>query len=197
MHLPRQPRVWYPGAEYHITTRGNRKTPLFYDAQDRHIYLKYLSETRTEFSFDLYSYCLMTNHIHLQLKSHDTHIQQIMKKLNHRYAYYFNRKYDFIGHVFQGRYFSKLVESPAYQLDVSKYIHLNPVHADLATLPSLYEWSSYRTYVHFERLPAVNPYPILSQFPYPQNIEYQKYVENDPTASITGKDLSEEILAPI
>ncbi|MGM7703033.1 transposase [Pseudalkalibacillus sp. Hm43] len=194
--MPRQPRVWYPGAEYHITTRGNRKTPLFYDSQDRHIYLKYLSETRTQYPFDLYAYCLMTNHIHLQLKSHDTHIQLIMQKLNYRYATYFNRKYDYVGHLFQGRYFSNLIGSPAYQLDVSKYIHLNPVKADLVTQPSNYDWSSYRTYTEFERRAPVNPYPVLSQFPYPQNIEYQKFVENDPAASINGNNLTEEILLP-
>ncbi|WP_349408791.1 transposase [Pseudalkalibacillus sp. SCS-8] len=192
--MPRQPRFWYPGAEYHITTRGNQKTPLFHDAQDRRVYLNYLSEARMEFPFDLYAYCLMTNHIHLQIKTHDTNIQLIMKKVNHRYAYYFNRKNNYVGHVFQDRYFAKLIESPFYQIDVSKYIHLNPVKAGLAPTPCAYEWSSYPTYVQFRRMPSVNPYPILSHFPYPQNNAYKQFVENDPSLSITGKELAEAFL---
>ncbi|MCF6410965.1 transposase [Pseudalkalibacillus salsuginis] len=191
--MPRKPRVWYPGAEYHITSRGNRKTPLFYDNQDRHKYMKILGEAQSEFTFDLYSYCLMTNHIHLQLKTHFSAAQQIMRKIHHRYALFFNKKYEFVGHVFQGRYGAKLIQSPNYQMDVSKYIHLNPVKADLAATPGAYEWSSYRTYVDFHRLPYVNPYPVLSHFPYPQNIEYKKFAENDPTASITGDNLEKTL----
>lgn len=177
--MARKPRIWFKGAVYHITCRGNRRATLFYDDADRLMYLSLLEELRAIYPFYLHSFCLMTNHIHLQIETIDTHPQFIMKYLNSNYAIYFNKRYNFSGHVFQGRYGAKLIDSIDYFLKVSKYIHLNPVEAKITTKPELYPWSSYLYYVK----PRENPYVTitttrtLSYFTPPTHEKYREYVE--------------------
>ncbi|OLN24127.1 hypothetical protein BTO30_01565 [Domibacillus antri] len=127
--MSRKPRIGYPGAMYHITSRGNRRAALFYDAADRLMYLSLFEEARLHFPCILHSYCLMTNHIHLQLETIHHPPGDTMKFLNFRYAKYFNRRYGYSGHLFQGRYGAELLDSAAYFLEVSRCIHLNPVEA--------------------------------------------------------------------
>ena len=104
--MPRKPRVWYPGAVYHITSRGNRRSDIFLDDQDRLRYLRFLEQTKQLYFFELHSYCLMTNHVHLLLETKKHSISPIMQKLNSRYAMSFNKRYNREGHLFQGRYHS-------------------------------------------------------------------------------------------
>jgi putative transposase len=100
-----------------------------------------------------------------------------MKELNETYAMYFNKKYELTGHVFQGRYGAELIEDPSYLLDTSRYIHLNPVAADLVMFPLEYPWSSYRYYVTQAVCPFVETSKILELF---QNSkpQYREYVES-------------------
>ncbi len=129
--MPRKRRVWFPGAIYHITARGNRRDAIFRDVIDYRMYLKLLRNVRNRYPFILHSYCLMQNHLHLQLETIDHPTHFIIRDLHTEYAIYFNRKYDLIGHVFQGRYGAKLILDDDYFLTVSKYIHLNPVKANI------------------------------------------------------------------
>ncbi|MBU8906512.1 transposase [Desertibacillus haloalkaliphilus] len=175
--MVRKQRVWFPHAMYHITKRGNRRSELFLDDDDRYAYLDFLEQTRLKFPFELHAYCLMTNHIHLQLQTIEDPISQIMLQLNTIYAKYFNQKYQLSGHVFQGRYGAELIDSRLYEIDVSKYIHLNPLSANMVEKAEHYHWSSYRTYIYKEHNPHITTNKILSYFPYPQPINYQKYVE--------------------
>ena len=145
--LSRELRIWFPGAKYHITNRGNRRSAIFYDDHDRLAYLELLEEARRYFPFYLHSYCLMTNHIHLQLETIQHHPKDMMKFLNSRYAMYFNKRHHLVGHVFQGWYGSELIDSADYLLEVSRYIHLNPLEAKMVKSPKLYPWSSYSAYV--------------------------------------------------
>ena len=145
--MPKKKREWYPGAVYHIMCRGNRRSDLFRDEEDFLVYLSILQEAEDKHDFVLYSYCLMTNHVHLHLKTKDKKISKIMRTINLLYAKYFNNKHNFIGHLFQGRYKSELIENDSYNLTISKYIHLNPVRAEMVEKPVEYEWSSYRTYM--------------------------------------------------
>ncbi|HHY74245.1 MAG TPA: transposase [Bacillus bacterium] len=177
--MARKPRVWFPGAIYHITNRGNRRTALFYDNSDRLTYLDLLQEVRTYFPFHLHTYCLMTNHIHLQLETIHHHPMHIMKMLNSRYAMHFNKRHRLVGHVFQGRYGSELIDSIDYQLEVSRYIHLNPVGAQMVTSPETYPWSSYEAYISNIINPHVTTSKILSYFPNPQKENYRRYVEKE------------------
>jgi putative transposase len=100
-----------------------------------------------------------------------------MKELNETYAMYFNRKYELTGHVFQGRYKSEIIEDRAYLLDTSRYIHLNPVAAELVMYPLEYPWSSYRYYVTQSVSPFVDTSTLLEQFQNSKSL-YRDYVES-------------------
>lgn len=190
--MARKKRIWYPGAVYHITNRGNRRSDIFKDDEDYEVYLYNLKELKKRYPFEIYSYCLMTNHIHLQLKTVDVEIWHIMKDINQYYTKYFNDKYKFIGHLFQGRYKSELIENDGYNLQTSRYIHLNPVNADMVKKPIEYKWSSYESYMGIGKNNLVNDDSILSYFKDKSRILYKEYVEsklkdNDDT---DGKDES-------
>ena len=177
--MARKSRVWFPGAKYHITNRGNRRAALFYDNSDRQTYLELLEEARIYYPFHLHTYCLMTNHIHLQIETIQHHPKHIMKMLNSRYAMYFNKRHCLVGHVFQGRYGSELIDTLDYHLEVSKYIHLNPVDAKIVKSPEDYRWSSYTAYILNIKNPHVITDKLLSYFPDPQKENYRRFVENN------------------
>jgi putative transposase len=112
--MSRKLRIWYPGATHHITARGNKRSPLFFDETDYLTYLHILEDVRSIYPFVLHSYCLMTNHIHLQLETIHHHIQYIMKTLHSRYAVYLNQRMKTDGHIFQGRYKAELIETSLF-----------------------------------------------------------------------------------
>ncbi|KAB7706641.1 transposase [Bacillus aerolatus] len=176
--MARKLRVWVPGAAYHITCRGNRRAALFYDDADRRKYLQLLEETRFYFPFHLHAYCLMTNHIHLQVETIDHSTKDIMKMLNSRYAIYFNKRHELVGHVFQGRYGCQQINSIYYFLKVSKYIHLNPLEADIVIQAQDYPWSSYGAFIFDQFNPHVNLDKTLSYFPNPEKKAYRQFVES-------------------
>lgn len=179
--LARKPRLWFPGAIYHITNRGNRRSAIFYDDVDRKTYFELLEEARTYFPFHLHSYCLMTNHIHLQLEIIEHHPKEIMKRLNSQYAMYFNKRHQLVGHVFQGRYGSELLINTDYLLKVSRYIHMNPVEANMVKSPEEYLWSSYTSYITSSVNPHITTTKVLSHFPEPKKDNYRMFVEEKLT----------------
>jgi putative transposase len=178
--LVRCVRLWFEGAKFHVTSRGIRRSQLFFEDEDFEVYLSLLQETQKRYPFILHSYCLMSNHTHLQLQTLETPLSTIMKHLHTKYAKYFNKKYDFSGHVFEKRYGAELLNSPEYEIDVSKYIHLNPVAAGMVNAPEDYLWSSYRAYTSasMDHDPFVAPQPILSYFPEPSTLTYQHYMKS-------------------
>jgi putative transposase len=175
--MPRRRRECFPNAIYHITNRGVRKMSIFHDESDYIKYLTILEETKERFPFLLLAYCLMTNHIHLQIQTIKDPISLIMMHLNTNYAKYFNKRHDLVGHVFQGRYGAELIDSVHYELFVSKYIHLNPVEARMVMKAEDYRWSSYRAYINLELNPLVYTKKILKHFPAPTSSYYQKFTE--------------------
>ena len=145
--MARQKRVWYPGATYHVMSRGNRRTAIF---QDRGDYLHFLEVTRIikeKYPFKIHSLCLMTNHFHMAIETISTELWRIMQKLLSVYAEEFNHKHSFTGHLFEGRYTACIIEDECYFLEVSRYIHLNPVKAKMVRGPLDYEYSSYPLYM--------------------------------------------------
>ena len=193
--LARKRREWFLGAKYHITSRGIRRSALFHDDADREHYLDLLAETKRRHPFFLHTYCLMTNHIHLQLETITTPTGVIMQHLHNKYAKYFNKRYEFTGHVFENRYDAQWIDSAAYELDVSKYIHLNPLEANMVTKLEDYRWSSYRSYILQEKNPLITTEQILSYFPAPQREEYEKYVNSgfcDPEIDEKGRLVKKE-----
>ena len=145
--MPRSKRIWYAGAVYHVMNRGNRRESIFREPADYYAFLSNLAEVKQKYPCRIYSICLMTNHFHILIKTEDIQIWKIMHRLQLMYAMDFNAKYNLSGHVFEKRYNCQLVEDTQYLLEVSRYIHLNPVKAAIVKEPADYEYSSYRLYV--------------------------------------------------
>ncbi|WP_108668971.1 transposase [Peribacillus acanthi] len=144
--MGRKQRVWLPDLYYHVTTRGNRRDPLFRSREDFKVFLYILQQLYDKIPYEVIAYCLMTNHYHLQLRSPHESLSKLMAFINKRYANYYNTKYKLTGHVFEKRYFSDPIEDRKGMFEVSRYIHLNPCRANIVTIPSTYEWSSYSMY---------------------------------------------------
>lgn len=162
--MARKLRIWYKGAIYHIMCRGNHRNDIFRDGEDYQVYLTILEKAKEDLGFEVYSYCLMTNHVHLLIGTNESSIGNIMKKINMLYSIYFNKKYNLIGHLFQGRYRAELIEEDNYILEASRYIHLNPVRANMVDMPEDYEWSSYAMYIGLTKEKLINSEKVLSYF---------------------------------
>jgi REP element-mobilizing transposase RayT len=139
-------RVEYPGAFYHVASRGNERRDLFLNARDREQFLSYLESATVRYGARIHVYCLMSNHYHLLVETPHGNLSRIMQHINGAYTTYFNVKRGRAGHLFQGRYKAILVDKDEYAQVLSRYIHLNPVRAGLVAKPGEYLWSSYRAY---------------------------------------------------
>ena len=144
--MARPLRITYPGAFYHITSRGNERKAIFKSRADRQKFLAYLESATERYSAVIHCYCLMDNHYHLLLETPSGNLPQIMRHINGAYTTYFNIKRDRSGHLFQGRYKAILVDKDAYAKELSRYIHLNPVRVGIVAKPGAYEWTSYAAY---------------------------------------------------
>ena len=142
--MPRPPRLEFADALYHVTARGNERRAIFRDDRDREDYLSRIAFYRVKFGFRLLSYCLMTNHVHLAIRTGEAPLSRIMAGLHSSYAQRFNRRHHRVGHLFQGRYSSFLVQEDRYLLTVIRYIHRNPVRAGIVRHARDYPWSSDR-----------------------------------------------------
>ncbi|MDT8858873.1 transposase [Alkalihalobacillus sp. MEB130] len=176
--MGRKRRDWLPHAFYHIVSRGNRRDALFLDSSDFVVFLQILEKVYERIPYQLVSYCLMTNHFHLQLRSPE-HISKVMSLVNKRYANYFNTKYKLTGHVFEKRYFSQMIQDRAGMLEVSRYIHLNPLKANLVTHPAVYHWSSFRFLYSPQISPPhfIDPNHITSYFTGTNEAKRKEYVK--------------------
>lgn len=145
--MPRVARLKGEFTTYHIILRGNEKKNIFLDSKDKERFLETLGKAKEKYNFLIYGYCLMNNHLHLIIYDNGNDISLIMKSLNVSYAIYFNRKYKRVGHLFQDRYKSEIVDNDRYLLELSKYIHNNPVKAGIVQEALQYRWSSFKQYV--------------------------------------------------
>lgn len=140
-------RIEFPSALYHVTSRGNEKKNIFVSDEDRYKFLQILEDYHDRHGILIHSYVLMDNHYHLILETPQGNLLKVMHGINSGYTGYFNRKYNRIGHLFQGRYKAILVDKENYLTALSRYVHLNPVRAGLADSPEQYRWSSYSGYI--------------------------------------------------
>lgn len=145
--MARPLRITFPGAFYHITSRGNACKAVFKSRADRLKFLSYLESATERYNAVIHCYCLMDNHYHLLVETPSGNLPQIMRHINGAYTTYFNIKRKRSGHLFQGRYKAILVEKDAYAKELSRYIHLNPVRAGVAEKPGDDEWTSYQAYI--------------------------------------------------
>lgn len=141
--MARPLRIEYPGAVYHLTSRGNRQETIFQDDDDRHGFLEILGRTVHRYNWICHAYCLMGNHYHLLVETPDANVSLGMRQLNGMYTQFSNRRHGKVGHVFQGRFKSILVEKDAHLLELCRYIVLNPVRAKTCDHPGQWLWSSY------------------------------------------------------
>ncbi len=140
-------RIEYPGAFYHVTSRGNERRAIFLSQKNYKRMIGYLESATERYGAQIHCCCLMSNHYHLLLETPRGNLRQILHHLNTGYTNYFNAKTGRVGHLFQGRYRAILVDKDHYPLELSRYIHLNPVRAHMVEDPLLYPWSSYADYV--------------------------------------------------
>jgi putative transposase len=140
--VARQPRIQVDGATYHVTSRGNRRQPIFLDALDRRWYLSLLADVFARHRWRCFGYCLMTNHVHLIVETPHADLAVGMHRLNGIYAQRFNWRWDLDGHLFQGRFGSELIESEWHMLESVRYVVLNPVRAGICSSPERWPWSS-------------------------------------------------------
>jgi putative transposase len=151
--LARPLRIAYPGAFYHVTSRGNEQKDVFKSRRDREKFLDYLASATERYGADIHAYCLMSNHYHLLLETPAGNLSQIMRHINGAYTTYFNIKRKRAGHLFQGRFKAILVEADEYATELSRYIHLNPVRVGMAEKPGEYPWSSFQSYIGQSKVP--------------------------------------------
>lgn len=178
--MSRALRIEYPGAFYHVMAHGNGRQWLYRNAEDYESFLEEMERAREKYSVEIYSYTLMTNHYHLLPETKEGNLGEFMRCLNNRYAIKFNKKYKRKGSVFRPHYKALIVEKDAYLLELSRYIHLNPVRAKMVKRPEEYRWSSYREVIGKAKQKWIKSDWILGIFG--RNIEdakkkYQEYVE--------------------
>lgn len=154
--MARPLRIQYPGAVYHITCRGNRRADIYKDNKDRKAFIEILKESQKIYSIKIYSYVLMSNHYHLLIETPRGNLSDYMRLFNMRYTRHYNRRHKKVGHVYQGRFKSILVDKDTYINMLSRYIHLNPVrtksmdhvpYKDKLAYLEKYKWSSLPGYI--------------------------------------------------
>jgi len=164
--MPRYARRKSSTGIYHVITRGNRRSDIFFDEYDKLRFIDILKRKSEELDFYIYAYCLMDNHIHLLINELGSDISKIMGVINISYVRYFNTKYDKIGHLFQDRYKSEAVENEKYLFGVIRYIHQNPLKAAMVNNVDDYKWSSYKEYIdstgNRPLFHVAHPYPQMS-----------------------------------
>lgn len=186
--MPKRKLPWIPRAVYHVTIRGNRKNEIFNCREDYLMYLEFLEEAIEyyDFQYEILAYTLMTNHVHLLIKTKETHICLLMGRVNKRYATEFNKKYNYVGHLFQTRYNGVLIESDRQLLEESRYIHLNPVRAQMVQRPEDYPYSSYPIYMGITEENIIHTNLLLSYFKDSNKELYRSYVET-PISPVSGR----------
>ena len=179
--MPRKKHEWYVGAKLHVIARGNRRNDIFRDEIDYEVYLNYLKEAMEYYKNKYYiiAYVLMTNHVHIVIETTDKDVSDFVKRVHSRYAWNFNKKYNYIGHLFQDRYRSELIEDDSYMLEVSRYVHLNPLKANMVLKPEEYKWSSYAMYIGNVKEELITTNKILSYFSSgSQRKRYKNFVDS-------------------
>ena len=150
--MPRRRRQQSGTGIYHVMIRGINQQTIFEDAEDNEKMLQVFSEVKAVSKCKIFAYCLMHNHYHIVLKVEEEGLDQIFKRLGSRYVYWYNLKYNRIGHLYQDRYKSEVIEDDRYLLAVIRYVHQNPVSAGIVKEISDYPWSSYTEYVETPRI---------------------------------------------
>lgn len=195
--MARPLRIEYPGALYHVTSRGNGGSKIFRSDRDRNYFLKLLSSTIERYRWLCHGYCLMDNHYHLLIETPEGNLSRGMRHLNGVYTQKWNWKYKKTGHIFQGRYKAIIVDKDAYLLELSRYIVLNPVRAHMVLSVKEWKWSSYLALAGFNESPAwLTTDWVLGQFSDQKERAqalYRNFVDKGITAESIWKELKGQV----
>jgi putative transposase len=162
--MPRRRRIVVPGMPHHITQRGNRRMNVFVDAEDRRVFLRMLRENSKRYSLHNYSYCLMTNHVHLiSIPEQVSSLSYTMRDVLGAYASYFNQRHGLSGRLWQGRFYSAVLDETHFWA-ASRYVERNPVRAGMAELAEAYEWSSAAAHCGLKADGLIIPLPVIPGF---------------------------------
>ena len=196
--MSRPLRIEFPGAVYHITSRGNAREPIFTEEGDFADFLNILCTIVKRYNWILHSYCLMNNHYHLLIETLEGNLSRGMRQLNGIYTQKFNRKHNRVGHILQGRYKSILVEKDSHLLELCRYVVLNPVMAKIAKRPEEWRWSSYKATLGRDKgSPCLTTDWILSQFHKDRETARERYkifVREGIKSESPWKDMRGEML---
>ena len=186
--MPRQPRIFLPGAPLHLVQRGHNRNACFFEEADYRAYLTWLGEALKKTGCALHAYVLMTNHVHLLLTPPDAQAAaQMMVSLGRRYVQYINRTYQRSGTLWESRYKASVVQSEHYLLLCQRYIELNPVRAGMVDDPAEYHWSSYRANALGFDDALLTPHPLylaIAQAPEERQQSYRALFRNALGAGI-------------
>ncbi len=190
--MAKRPRLKGAGLYHHIYNRGNDRHPIFKEYSDYERYLKYLFNYGRKYKIDIIAYALMQWHLHLFIFDHLGKVSKFINVLHDQYAQIFNKVYGRVGHVFEGRFKNKVVDANNYGIWLSRYIHRQPVEANLVSSPEDYEWTSYLVYIGKKRNILLKPGVILDQFGNNRASSYNKYkkfVEGDNVGPIDWREV--------
>lgn len=172
--MSRYPRIFDPTGIYHVRSRGNNRTAIFHDDKDYRSYLNILRRAKRKFGFSLYHYVLMPNHVHLLLCP-SGNLSEIIHFINLVFSKYYCRRYDFVGHVWQGRFSCSHVNNDAYLLTCGNYIEMNPVRAGLVSKPEDWNHSSYRFYACADKSAFLEADPFFPNLGLTENERRERY----------------------
>ena len=162
--MARRPRLLAPGVLYHVIVRGNQRQKTFLSDGDYQAYLERLGRYRKSLGVTVYAYCLMPNHVHLLVETGVQPLSRFMQGLQQSYTQYFNRKHRKVGHLFQGRYKAIVCDKDEYLLSLVRYIHLNPIRANMVRKLDEYPYSGHRHYVEGRVSEVLEPERVLDMF---------------------------------
>ncbi|MDB5792208.1 MAG: hypothetical protein JWQ80_2232 [Massilia sp.] len=152
--MTRPLRLEFPGALYHVTSRGNRRNAIYRDDADRRAWLRVLERVCERHHFVIHGFCQMTNHYHLLIETVEANLAAGMRQLNGSYTQHFNWRHSVVGHLFQGRYKAILVQKESYLSELTRYIVLNPLRAKVVASLDDWQWSSHHYFVGQEDPPS-------------------------------------------
>jgi REP-associated tyrosine transposase len=174
--MARPLRIEFPGAVYHVTSRGNGRNKIFGDDKDREVFLSTLESVVTRYNWICHAYCLMDNHYHIMLETPDANLSIGMRQLNGVYTQQYNRRHQKTGHLLEGRFKAILVQKDNYLLELCRYVVLNPVRARAAENPETWRWSSYQATAGLRSVPGhLTTDWILSLFSLKRTVAQKKY----------------------
>jgi REP element-mobilizing transposase RayT len=191
--MPARGPIFYKGGYYHIYSRGVEKRTVFQDNADYRRFLNKLKFYSEKYAINILAYCLMPNHYHLLITQNgESSAALFLQRLNLAYSMYFNKRYERVGPLFQGRFKAKLVKTDEYLLHLSRYIHLNPAEVQIKKKNLAdYKWSSYPAYMGLRENDRITDIKlIINYFSKAGRAEsYKKFVEAEQEALADLDDL--------